>query len=81
MTPEELLRRYPRETLRGRLGLTQARLAEWVGVEPQVATAWEARLRRDQPRQSPPPDRAALAAASYDGGGGIRAVARAGLGD
>ena len=48
MTPDELLRRYPRETLRwlrGRLGLSQPGLGTHVGVVPQTVAAWEARRR------------------------------------
>ena len=48
MTPDELLRCYPRETLRwlrGRLGLSQPGLGTRVGVVPQTVAAWEARRR------------------------------------
>ncbi len=44
MTPDELLRRYPRETvrwLRGRLGLSQLAFAGHLGVAPQTVTKWE----------------------------------------
>ena len=44
MTPEELLRRYPRETLRwlrGRLGLSQRAFAYHVGVSPAALGHWE----------------------------------------
>ena len=44
MTPDELLRLYPRETLRwlrGRLVLSQEALAERVGVMPQTVGEWE----------------------------------------
>ena len=46
MTPEELLRLYPRETLRWlrrRLSTSQPDLAARVGVAPQTVAAWEAR--------------------------------------
>ena len=46
MTPDELLRRYPRETLRWlrrRLSASQPGLAARVGVAPQTVAAWEAR--------------------------------------
>jgi len=45
MTPDELLRVYPRETLRwlrGRLGLSQEAFAAQVGVDPTTAARWEA---------------------------------------
>ena len=48
MTPEELLRRYPRETLRWlrrRLSASQPGLGTRVGVTPQTVAAWEARRR------------------------------------
>ena len=48
MTPDELLRHHPRETLRwlrGRLGLSQMAFAERIAVSPQTLGAWEARLR------------------------------------
>ena len=46
MTPDELLRRYPRETLRWlrrRLGLSQEAFAEHIGVGTQTVASWEAR--------------------------------------
>ena len=46
MTPEELLRRYPRETLRwlrGRLGVSQLKFALDLGVSPTTLGSWEAR--------------------------------------
>ena len=46
MTPDELLRRYPRQTLRWlrrRLGLDQPAFAALVGVARQTVGAWEAR--------------------------------------
>jgi DNA-binding transcriptional regulator YiaG len=46
MTAEELLRRYPRETLRWlrrRLGLSQLALAPHLGVNPKTLANWEAR--------------------------------------
>jgi len=46
MTPDELLRRYPRETLRWlrrRLGLSQEAFAEHIGVGTQTVAAWENR--------------------------------------
>jgi transcriptional regulator with XRE-family HTH domain len=50
MTPEELLRLYPRETLRwlrGRLGLSQMTLAFELGTGNGVVSGWE--LRRSAP--------------------------------
>jgi len=44
MTPEELLRLYPRETLRwlrGRLGLTQLNLALELGTDVASVSRWE----------------------------------------
>ena len=44
MTPDELLLRYPRETLRwlrGRLVLGQEALSERLGVMPQTVGEWE----------------------------------------
>ena len=44
MTPDELLRRYPRRTLRwlrGRLGLTQEAFADGLGVVPDTVQRWE----------------------------------------
>jgi transcriptional regulator with XRE-family HTH domain len=44
MTPDELLRRYPRETLRwlrGQLGLTQAGMAALVTAAPMTIANWE----------------------------------------
>ena len=44
MTPEELLRRYPRETLRwlrGRLGLTRETFADGLGVAAGTIQKWE----------------------------------------
>ena len=44
MTPDELLRRYPREMLRwlrGRLGLTQFNLALALGTDVASASRWE----------------------------------------
>jgi transcriptional regulator with XRE-family HTH domain len=46
MTPDELLRLYPRETLRWlrrRLGLSQLRFALDLGVSPTTLGSWEAR--------------------------------------
>ena len=46
MTPDELLRRYPRETLRWlrrRLGRSQLRFALDLGVSPTTLGNWEAR--------------------------------------
>ena|SRR5690349_12725215 len=46
MMPEELLRRYPRETLRwlrGRLGLSQLDLAIQLGTTGKTVGRWEAR--------------------------------------
>jgi transcriptional regulator with XRE-family HTH domain len=46
MTPEELLRLYPRETLRwlrGRLGRSQLQFALDLGVGPTTIGGWEAR--------------------------------------
>ena len=48
MTPDELLRRYPRETLRWlrqRLGLSQLDFALRLGVSPATPTHSEARRR------------------------------------
>jgi len=48
MTPEELLQRYPRETLRwlrGRLGLSQPAFGIRVGVRPATPRHWEARRK------------------------------------
>ncbi len=60
MTPDELLRLYPRETLRWlrrRLGLSQEAFAEHIGVSPKTVVGWESR------RQSiGTPNRARLAA-------------------
>ena len=45
MSPDELLRRYPRKTLRwlrGRLGLSQLSLAVLLGVAPTTVAGWEA---------------------------------------
>ena len=55
MTPDELLRRYPRETLRWlrrRLGLSQLSLAPHLGVNPKTLANWEARRHgiADKPR-------------------------------
>ena len=46
MTPDELLRLYPRETLcwlRRRLGLSQQAFAERIDVRPDTVGAWESR--------------------------------------
>ena len=46
MTPDELLRRYPRETLRwlrGRLGLRQWDLAIHLGTTGKTVGRWESR--------------------------------------
>ena len=46
MMADELLRRYPRETLRWlrrRLGLSQEAFAEHVGVSPKTVIGWEYR--------------------------------------
>ena len=46
MTPDELLRRYPRETLRWlrrRLQLSQLDFALQVGVSPRAVGSWESR--------------------------------------
>ena len=45
MTPDELLVRYPRETLRwlrGRLGLTQLAFGLHIGVSANTVVRWEA---------------------------------------
>ena len=60
MTPDELLRRYPRETLRwlrGRLGLSQMRFAVRLHVGISTVAAWEG-----QHRSISADDRARLAA-------------------
>ena len=60
MTPEELLRLYPRETLRwlrGRLGLDQLGLALELGVGSSTVATWESRKHPVSP-----PYRARLAA-------------------
>ena len=47
MTPDDLLRRYPRETLRWlrrRLGLRQQALAKYLGTVTETVAAWEARV-------------------------------------
>ena len=52
MTPEELLRLYPRETLRwlrGRWGLTQLDFALRVGVSHGTVAGWEAGRRTIRP--------------------------------
>ena len=52
MTPDELLRRHPRETLRflrGRLGLSQETFAERVGVGTQTVAGWESRRQNISP--------------------------------
>ena len=44
MTPDELLRRYPREALRwlrGRLGLSQEAFADHLGITAKLAQSWE----------------------------------------
>jgi len=57
MTPDELLRRYPRETLRWlrrRLGLTKAAFAARVEVAVVTVESWEtgrAPIRRPATRQ------------------------------
>lgn len=59
MNPDELLRRYPRETLRwlrGQLVLSQEALSERVGVMPQTVGEWERRRYAISP-----PNRAHLA--------------------
>ena len=46
MTPDELLRLYPRETLRWlrrRLGLSQLQFALDLGVSPTTTGSWESR--------------------------------------
>ena len=46
MTPDELLRRYPRETLRwlrGRLRRSQLDFALDLGISPKTFGSWEAR--------------------------------------
>jgi hypothetical protein len=46
MTPEELLRHYPRETLpwlRRRLSLSRRAFAAWLGVPLSTVTGWEQR--------------------------------------
>ena len=46
MTPEDLLRLYPRETLRWlrrRLGMGQPDLARYLGADTETVAAWEAR--------------------------------------
>ena len=52
MTADELLRRYPRATLRwlrGRLGLTQEALARRIAVAPQTVAGWEYGRRQITP--------------------------------
>jgi transcriptional regulator with XRE-family HTH domain len=46
MSPDELLRRYPRETLRwlrGQLGESQLAFAQHLGAATETVAAWEAR--------------------------------------
>jgi len=60
MTPDELLRRYPRETLRWlrrRLGLSQLGLALELELGSSTVSAWEAHHQGISPQH-----RAALAA-------------------
>jgi transcriptional regulator with XRE-family HTH domain len=48
MTADELLRLYPRETLRwlrGQLGLSQMALAERVGADVKTVSEWERQRR------------------------------------
>jgi transcriptional regulator with XRE-family HTH domain len=52
MTPEELLRLYPRETLRwlrGRLGLSQIALARRIGASFNTVANWESRRYAPSP--------------------------------
>jgi transcriptional regulator with XRE-family HTH domain len=54
MTPDELLQRHPRETLRwlrGRLGLSQEVLAERVGTDLKTVSVWERQRRAISPRK------------------------------
>jgi hypothetical protein len=61
MTPEELLRLYPRETLRwlrGRLGLSQPEMGALVAAAPMTVASWEngrstVRLARNRRRIVP----------------------------
>jgi DNA-binding transcriptional regulator YiaG len=56
MTADELLRRYPRETLRwlrGQLALTQSRLAMQIGVDLTTVRTWESRRNAIPPQQHP----------------------------
>jgi transcriptional regulator with XRE-family HTH domain len=51
-TPDELLRRSPRETLRwlrGRLGLSQEAFAERVDVQQHTVASWESHRRSISP--------------------------------
>ena len=46
MTPDDLLRRYPRETLRWlrrRLGMERTALARYLQINSAAVAAWEAR--------------------------------------
>jgi len=57
MTPDELLRRYPRETLRWlrrRLGLSQLGLALELELGSSTVSAWEARHQGISPRHRAP---------------------------
>ena len=49
MTPDELLRRYPRETLRflrRRLGMCQLYFGPDLGISPKTLGSWGARRHR-----------------------------------
>jgi transcriptional regulator with XRE-family HTH domain len=53
VTPDELLRRYPRETLRwlrGRLKLSQEAFAERAEVQQHTVASWESHRRGISPR-------------------------------
>jgi len=57
MTPDELLERYPRETLRWlrrRLGLSQLGLALELELGSSTVSAWEARYQGISPRHGAP---------------------------
>ena len=80
MTPDELLRLYPRETLRwlrGQLGESQLAFAQHLGAATETVAAWEARKHPISPgyraRDAPP-----RAPAGDAGGRGLLTVAWAG---
>ncbi len=53
MIPDELLRRYPRETLRwlrARLGLSQMALALALDANPNIVATWESHKHPISPR-------------------------------